>query len=177
MRLFTLETGFTLALVISAMLAMNPAFADKPGKGGHDKAQKQQKHGGKGKHKKAHSNKHAVRPSQKQAANFKPQRYFDDRQRTVVQNYYVEQFRSGSCPPGLVKKQNGCLPPGQAKQWTVGRPLPREVIYYELPPTVITQLGPPPQPDYRYVRVGDDVLLITRATGLIIDAIQGLNWR
>lgn len=178
MQLFTLKTGFTLVLAISAMLAMNPAFADKSSHGGHHKAQKQQKHGGGGKHKKTQGKKHDARPSQQQAVtSFRPQRYFDDRHRTVVQNYYVEQFRTGACPPGLVKKQNGCLPPGQAKKWSVGRPLPRGVVYYELPPTIINQLGPPPQPDYRYVRVGDDVLLMTLGTRLVIDAIQGLNWR
>ncbi|MFU8789804.1 MAG: hypothetical protein ACNA7G_12305 [Methylobacter sp.] len=178
MQLFTSKIGFTLALAISAMLVMNPAFADKPSHGGHNKTQKQQKQGKKQKHKKAQGKKHHARPSQKQAvAAFKPQHYFDNRHRTVVQNYYVEQFRAGACPPGLLKKQNGCLPPGQAKQWSVGRPLPRDVVYYELPPTVINQLGPPPQPDYRYVRVGDDVLLMTLGTRLVIDAIQGLNWR
>jgi Ni/Co efflux regulator RcnB len=30
-----------------------------------------------------------------------------------------------NCPPGLAKKNNGCLPPGQAKsQWNVGQRLP-----------------------------------------------------
>ena len=52
--------------------------------------------------------------------------YFDDRRRVVVHEYYGEQFRTGHCPPGLAKKHNGCMPPGQAKKWAIGRPLPRD---------------------------------------------------
>ncbi len=43
--------------------------------------------------------------------------------------------RTASCggprtvPPGLAKKNNGCLPPGQAKKrYQVGQPLPRRVL-------------------------------------------------
>ena len=65
------------------------------------------------------------------------------------------------------------MPPGQAKKWQVGRQLPREVIFYNLPPEIVVQLGPPPG-GYRYVRVGADILLITAATGIVVDAIEGL---
>ena len=30
----------------------------------------------------------------------------------------------GGCPPGLAKKQNGCMPPGQAKKQAQDRNLP-----------------------------------------------------
>ena len=34
-------------------------------------------------------------------------------------------YGSGGCPPGLAKKNNGCLPPGQAKKlFNVGQRLP-----------------------------------------------------
>lgn len=29
---------------------------------------------------------------------------------------YDDGYRGGGCPPGLAKKHNGCLPPGQAKK-------------------------------------------------------------
>mgnify|MGYP001565081471 FL=1 len=29
------------------------------------------------------------------------------------------------------------MPPGQAKRWTIGRPLPRDVVYYNLPPSIV----------------------------------------
>ena len=45
-----------------------------------------------------------------------------DRDRSAVRTYYRNEFASGNCPPGLAKKNNGCLPPGQAKKlWTVGQ--------------------------------------------------------
>ena len=80
-----------------------------------------------------------------------------------------------SCPPGLAKKHNGCLPPGQAKKrWTIGRPLPREVIFYNLPPTLVVELGVPP-PGYRFVRVANDLLLIAIGTGMVLDAVTDLG--
>ena len=100
--------------------------------------------------------------------------YFGDRHRTVVHEYYGEQFRRGHCPPGLAKKNNGCMPPGQAKKWAVGKPLPREVIYYDVPHTLVVQLQQP-SAGYRYVRVASDILLIAIGTGMVIDAIQDLG--
>ena len=54
---------------------------------------------------------------------------FGDHDRVVVHDYYANAGRSGHCPPGLAKKNNGCLPPGQAKKWALGRPLPPSVVY------------------------------------------------
>jgi Ni/Co efflux regulator RcnB len=66
------------------------------------------------------------------------------------------------------------MPPGQAKKWRVGQPLPREVIFYDLPPALVVQIGVPP-PGYRFVRVASDILLIAIGTGLVVDAIQDLG--
>lgn len=38
---------------------------------------------------------------------------FNDSHRSLVIEYYGEQARSGRCPPGLAKKNNGCMPPAQ----------------------------------------------------------------
>lgn len=99
---------------------------------------------------------------------------FDDHHRTVIRDYYTREFRSGHCPPGLAKKGNGCMPPGQAKKWQVGRPLPREVVYYDLPPAIVVELGVPPV-GHRFVRVASDILLIAVGTGMVIDAIEDLG--
>jgi hypothetical protein len=92
----------------------------------------------------------------------------------IVRDYYAEQFRGGRCPPGLAKKHNGCMPPGQAKKWRVGQPLPRDVVYYEVPQPLVVQIGPPP-PGYRYVRVASDILMIAIGTRMVADAIQDLG--
>lgn len=102
--------------------------------------------------------------------------YFDDHHRTFVHEYYDGQIRAGRCPPGLVKRHNGCMPPGQAKKWRMGRPLPRGVATYNLPPAVIGQIGMPPT-GYRYVRVANDILLISVGTRMVVDAIMDLGGR
>lgn len=101
-------------------------------------------------------------------------RFFIDRHRTVIHDYYHDQYRSGHCPPGLAKKHNGCMPPGQAKKWGIGRPLPRDVVFYDLPPTVVMNIGYPP-PGYRFVRVASDILMIAIGTGIVTDAIYDLS--
>ena len=99
---------------------------------------------------------------------------FEANHRVIVRDYYVNDFRSGHCPPGLAKKRNGCMPPGQAKKWRTGHPLPRDVIYYDLPPALVVQIGVPP-PGYKFVRVAADILLIAIGTGMVIDAITDLG--
>jgi len=74
----------------------------------------------------------------------------------------------------LAKKHNGCMPPGQAKKWQLGRPLPRDVVYYAVPQALVVQIGPPPS-GYRYVRVATDILLLAVGTGMVVDAIQDLG--
>lgn len=54
-------------------------------------------------------------------------RYGDGRGYWYDGRYYRDgRYYGSSCPPGLAKKNNGCLPPGQAKKarWGVGQRLP-----------------------------------------------------
>jgi hypothetical protein len=98
-----------------------------------------------------------------------------DRDRVVVRDYYHTEYARGNCPPGLAKKNNGCLPPGQAnKAWAMGRPLPSGVVYYPLPEPLLVQLTPAP-PGYQYVRVANDILLMAIGTRLIAGALADLG--
>ncbi len=98
-----------------------------------------------------------------------------DRDRNAVQTYYRNEFASGNCPPGLAKKNNGCLPPGQAKKmWTVGQPLPPALVFYPLPSGLLVTLTPPP-PGYQYVRVDNDVLLMVTATRIVASLVTNLG--
>lgn len=165
------KTSRTLALAFAGMLLMSDtALADKPVWGSRDKADNHEWRGNPS-HDRDHDNWSF---HQGDRDGYREQRYFDDRHRAVIHDYYAEQFNTGHCPPGLAKKHNGCMPPGQAKQWRIGYPLPRNVIYYDLPPSIIMQLGLP-QPGYRYARVGSDILLLSIGTGLVVDAILGLS--
>jgi Ni/Co efflux regulator RcnB len=90
-----------------------------------------------------------------------------DRDRDTVRTFYRTEYAAGRCPPGLAKKHNGCMPPGQAKKvWVIGQPLPPEVVYYPIQRELWTQLTPPPY-GYEYVRVNDDIVLISTTTRVI----------
>ncbi len=99
---------------------------------------------------------------------------FTTAQREVAQGWYVEKFGRGNCPPGLAKKNNGCLPPGQAKKrYTVGQPLAHGVVYGPVPPDLAARIGPPPS-GYLYVSLDGDLLKLATGTLLVVDAIGGL---
>ncbi|CAG0939015.1 hypothetical protein GALLN_00448 [Gallionellaceae bacterium] len=169
MRKFSLMKSNALVFFIAGMLAAAPALAEKPSWAGGEK-------GDRGKHNDRHD-KHSKQDHDSYDRDERGDgrhQHFGEQQRVVVREYYVEQYRKGRCPPGLAKKRNGCMPPGHAKKWKIGRPLPREVIYYDLPPAVVMQIGPPPS-GHRYVRVASDILLIAIGTGMIVDAIEDLS--
>lgn len=147
-------------LLLGAAACSGLAWAEKPdwvdgGKGGHK--------GGKGKHE-----DRQVLPVPVAGA------YFQDVQRQTIRSYYAPQVKAGKCPPGLAKKGNGCLPPGQAKQWVVGQRLPGGVVTYPLPPDLRRRLGTPPA-GHEFVRVAGDILLIAVGTSMVVDAIEDLT--
>lgn len=169
----TLQTSHAFALLIAGMLANSPALADKPSWAGGNRAEKhgQQEGPSNQQHREMDRSERADYPGMRDSHG-----HFDDRHRAIIRDYYAEQFRTGKCPPGLAKKHNGCLPPGQAKKWMMGKPLPRDLAYYDLPPSVMAQLGQPPA-GYRYVRVASDILMISAGTNMVVDAIQDLGRR
>ena len=98
-----------------------------------------------------------------------------DRDRNVVRTYYRTEYDAGRCPPGLAKKNNGCLPPGQAKKlWVIGQPLPPHIAYEPMPRALRTQLTPPP-PGYDYVRVADDIVLMSTEKRVIAGLLGNLG--
>lgn len=149
-----------VALMVLGTLAASPVFADKPSWAGGGKKHDDRDNRGGGKHRDRDDDRGA--------------RYFGERQHVLVREYYVTEHRAGHCPPGLAKKHNGCMPPGQAKKWHKGQPLPREVVYYDLPPRLVVQLGIPPA-GHKFVRVASDILLIAIGTGMVVDAIGDLG--
>lgn len=174
LKRITLRKSCILALIIALALAVTgPALADKPSWAGDNKG-KDGKHTQK---KEKLNSQHDLNDDYSQGrhnSDVNISFQFGDQQREVIRNYYTDQYRSGHCPPGLAKKNNRCMPPGQAKKWQVGRPLPHDIIFHDLSPTILVQLGPPPT-GHRFVRVASDILLIAAGTGMIMDAIQDLN--
>ena len=99
---------------------------------------------------------------------------FTDSQREAVRGYFVEEHGRGGCPPGLAKKHNGCLPPGQAKKrYVVGHAMAREIVVGPVPEKLSVRIGPPPQ-GYVYGVVDGDLVKLAVGTMLVVDAIEGL---
>jgi Ni/Co efflux regulator RcnB len=147
-----------VAFLIASLLFSGLAIAKKPEKHKH----------------KHHENSEHYDRGEDSDVNVQVDVYFGDEDRVIVRDYYEERQSKGHCPPGLAKKRNGCMPPGQAKKWHKGRPLPRDVIYHDLPPSVVVKLRLPPS-GHKYVRVAADILLIAIGTGIVIDAIEDLG--
>lgn len=146
--------------VIFMALCTGPAYAKKPDLPGS-----------------IHNNNAENRHDLESASNDeKPsyQGFFDSERRTVISNYYSKKHGSGNCPPGLAKKNNGCQPPGQAKKWRRGYPLPDDVRYYDLPRALLRELGRMPE-GHKVVRVGTDFLLLNVGTGMVVDALEDLR--
>lgn len=99
--------------------------------------------------------------------------HFSDSQRESYRNFASE--RGKACPPGLAKKNNGCLPPGQAKKrYVVGRPLSAEIVIQPVSGELSKRLGRPPS-GFLYAEVDGDLLQLAVGTLLVVDAIEGLS--
>lgn len=94
-----------------------------------------------------------------------------DADRGLIQAYFGQQIAQGNCPPGLAKKNDGCQPPGQARKWALGQPLPAG-LGYPLPPDLLGRLAPPA--GYTYMRVGTDVLMIAAGTRMVVSGLADL---
>ncbi|WP_439114859.1 hypothetical protein [Hydrogenophaga sp.] len=158
-----LGLGVLLASLAFSVAAEKPEWAGKPGKAGKPDTQRQ-----------VSDAPRLAASSSGIAVQVQIGDYFGEPQRQAVRDYYQPRFKAGKCPPGLAKKGNGCQPPGQAKKWRVGRPLPSDVVYHSLPSGISVQIGLPPA-GHKYVRVAADILLIAIGTGMVIDAIEDLN--
>lgn len=69
-------------------------------------------------------------------------------------HYNAYGYGIGGCPPGLAKKHNGCLPPGQAKKLYRGQRYPSGLgtryTYREIPDDLRTRYDLNPNDRYYY---------------------------
>ena len=82
-------------------------------------------------------------------------------------------YGAGGCPPGLAKKNNGCLPPGQAKKlYNVGQRFPTGYgypwQYNQIPYDLRNQYGFDPRSNYYY---GDGYLYRVDPRTMVISQI------
>lgn len=162
--------GTALAVVLASPVAMaqKPDHAGGPGnsgKGKPDQAQKAQGGGGGG-----GGGGGAGTQYNRGGGGIDISFQFGSRESQIIRDYYGGRAAKGNCPPGLAKKNNGCLPPGQAKQWQKGRPLGSDLRYYDIPNELRLRLPIPPE-GHKYVQLGADLLLIAVATAVVVDAV------
>ena len=84
----------------------------------------------------------------------------------------------GGCPPGLAKKNNGCLPPGQAKKlYNVGQRFPlsygQRWGFNQIPYDLRSQYGFDPRSNYYYgdgylYRVDPKTMLISQVVSALL---------
>lgn len=169
-RLFVIPMGvmqrsWTVAGLCVALLA-SAAWADRPEGAGQGKHRREQETSRQG-----HGSDEAGEVRQARLGA-----YFEPSHHQAVRDVYGPAITQGRCPPGLAKKGNGCLPPGQAKRWVIGQSLPPDVVLYPVPPALQVRLGTPPA-GYKYVRAASDILLIAVGTSMVMDAIEDLGAR
>ncbi|HAX92305.1 MAG TPA: hypothetical protein DCY07_08940 [Rhodospirillaceae bacterium] len=151
-----------LALLLAGTLLASPAFAKKPehaGKAdkGHKEMMSEERGGDRG----------GSHDGDRGGDSLNISLNFSDGHRSDVRSYLRENY-GAHCPPGLAKKNNGCLPPGQAKKYTIGGMLPHG--YDPVPHDLLMRLGPPPAGAF-YAMVDKDVVLATEGTKKILDAV------
>lgn len=89
-------------------------------------------------------------------------------ERDIVRDYYGN---GADCPPGLAKKNNGCLPPGIAKKrYEVGSRLGDEVYVERLPYELERRLPILPT-TYGYRLLDGDLGVVELATLMVVDAL------
>jgi len=77
-------------------------------------------------------------------------------------DYYASR---GWCPPGLAKKHNGCMPPGQAKKARIGD------HYWDYDYKRVDRRDD----RYDFFRIGDVVVSADRKTGRILHLFDALG--
>lgn len=145
-----MKTFLTLAAAAAVALTASPALAD-PGHG-HGNGDKEWKHGGGDR---------------------------DDGDRGGYRNNYGYHHSSyRNCPPGLAKKHNGCMPPGQYRKyrWNRGQRLPNGyngyTSYNQLPQRYVDQYNL--DPNNRYIYQDNTIYQVDPRTSVIQQILGGL---
>ena len=160
-----------VVVLAAALAAPSPAAVakDKGGKGKPAKADKDKGNKGNKPDKAEKADQHADHGSSASGSDRMGKVVIADDDRRAARDWY--RSSSGrNCPPGLAKKNNGCLPPGQAKKrYAVGSRLPDDILIKTIPTGL--RLSPAP-PGYRYGYVDGDVLLVNTTSRVVADVIE-----
>lgn len=160
--------------LITAFLLFSIIIASGTYVQAHDKSEKQhKKHKSDDRYKDSHHHRHADDDDVIYVIRKPRKVIIQDEDRIYIREYLSRNY-SKHCPNGLAKKHHGCTPFGHSKRYVTGYILDEDVVYEELPHDLLIKLRPAPE-EYRYVKVDDNVLLISEASKKIIDAVDILS--
>ena len=165
MSLHFRKTALLLAVLgVAGVACADMAYADKGGKGkgrGGDHYEDVKRHSD-------HNDDHESGHDHHSGDDDKVWIRIGDDDRDVIVKYLDDDHRR-HCPPGLAKKNTGCLPPGIAKKYAIGQRLPDDIIWHPVSDDLRKLLKP--VPGYQYVQVDKDILLVGEATKKVVDAV------
>ena len=148
-----MRTLFTLAAAAVIALTTSPALADKGGHG-NGNGNKEWKHGG----------------------GDRDDGYRGDRRDGDRINYGYHHSSYRNCPPGLAKRHNGCMAPGQARRWAQGSRLPygynSYTPYNQIPQRYIDQYDL--DSNNRYIYRDNTIYQVDPRTSIIQRILGGL---
>jgi Ni/Co efflux regulator RcnB len=148
-----MKTLLTLAAAAAVALTASPALADK---GGHGHGDKEWKHGG----------------------GDREDGDRGDRGDGYRTNYGYHHMSYRNCPPGLAKRHNGCMAPGQYRhqRWTRGQRLPYGyngyTSYNQIPYSYRNQYNL--DPNNRYIYQDNTIYQVDPRTSIIQQILGGL---
>ncbi len=170
-----MRTAFIISAVAAA-LAFAPA-AGASHKSGHDKGPK----------KVEKTERHKDRDDDHRRGHKHDDRAYGGDRVVVIERDVPRGIGPTGCPPGLQKKNNGCLPPGQAKKlygedalrhahgYRIGDVFDRRVPYFVLRRNEYDRYRVPDFQGQYYVRTEDRLFRLDRKTNAVIDIITGID--
>jgi len=120
--------------------------------------------------------KHVVAPQPKRQAKPAPRRAAPpQRQIHVVHHVAPAPQRIVVHQPAPAPHRYVRIAHDSRNTWRVGRPLPRTVVYHTAPAQYVRYLPAAPH-GHRYVRIGNDIVLIAIGTRVVVDAHTGFYY-
>ncbi len=154
---------FLFALASASLITLTPAFADnsQPTKVYIHRTYQ---------HQEIDRNDHIYTPNLGRAGEIA----ISDNDRILL-GRYINHYYKNTCAWEHSAHLKKCVTPApQKRTYMIGYGLPNDIVSEELPPQIVAHLRPIPY-GYKYVRVGNNVVLINGSSREVIDEVTLLS--
>jgi Ni/Co efflux regulator RcnB len=102
--------------------------------------------------------------------------FFTEQHKMAARRVFVQRYgHAKDCPAGMERNTSKvCAPPVAGRYWAIGQSLQPAVKEYPVPEVLVSKLPAPPE-GYRYALVGDDIVMMSSATKLVVDIIENVS--